>query len=460
MKHLLRRVVLALALLLLGACGDDDGAGTGPPPRADSVTSVIGSAGGSLVVDGVATVTFPAGAVNGAPVTVQRTVSAEYAAGLTQTAGLFHDGIVQAPHQVVIDVEGVQPAADVEVTVVVPAAVRATAPPNAELRVLYTLFQVSAEERDETVEMLPARFAATAESATVTLPPEAFSTEGSGSASRRAVLYIAYTRTGTGAVAAARYPHAPAAIDDGTCGAVSLDYPLDAQAPVQSKFGRRKHPITGEWSGHAGLDLTVGTGTPVRAMADGVVKKVGYQYNATRKTGWGYFVALQHGTATTLYAHLLENGRVTEGQTVTAGQQIAMSNTSGGATGPHLHVEYGPKGEWYDSDAKVDPTPCFGRQTNGSISVGDNGPAADDAFRVTVDGAFICQTQIGQSNNCSLGRLRTGTYTLTVQCTVAPDNLGTLGIALANGFTFEGGGTTLSDELDEGESRSYRIVAP
>jgi murein DD-endopeptidase MepM/ murein hydrolase activator NlpD len=461
MFKLVRRSILPILLVpVVAACFGDD-SGTNAPPRSDSTSVTVTAGGGTLRVDGLAVVDFPAGALpTGTQATLQRTTSPEYAADLTITAGAMYDGVVQAPHQVVIDIAGEQPTADVSVTVAVPASVRALAPPGSELRVLYTLFQISDDEREETVELLPDRFASTAESATVSLPPEAFAGEETDFRSYRAIVYIGYTLTGGPSASAVRYPVRVAAGDSDGCGAVSLTYPLDQQVPVKRGFGVQRHPITGKVTGHAGIDLPVVSGTSVRAMADGKVKAVGYQYNAKTKTGWGYYVVVQHGPANTLYAHLNEAGRVAEGTAVKAGDLIAKSGASGGVTGPHLHIEYGPDGQYFQKDAKVDPSKCFGRQTNGSISVGDNGTAADDAFDVSLDGTFVCSTAIGATNNCALGQLRTGTHTLTVLCTTAPDNLGTLGITLSNGLTFENGATTRSAELARGESRSFRILAP
>ncbi len=74
--------------------------------------------------------------------------------------------------------------------------------------------------------------------------------------------------------------------------------------------------------------------------------------------------------------------------------------------------------------------PCLAATSTGSISVGDDGTAADDAFSVAVDGNTICQTAIGATNNCALGALRQGSHTLTITCIVAPDDDGTLGVQI------------------------------
>jgi murein DD-endopeptidase MepM/ murein hydrolase activator NlpD len=359
-KLIPRFILPSLLLSFAAACsGDSRDPGTGPQPRADSIAAIIPAGGGSLRMDGVGAVDFPAGALPaGTQATLQKTVTAEYAADFAATVGAVYEGAVQAPYQVVIDAVGAQPADDVSVTLAVPAAVRALAPPGSELRVFYTLFQISGDEREETVELLPGRFARTAEAATISLPPEAFAGEETGFRSHRAIVYVGYTLTGATAASTAWSP----LYNHGTseCGPVPLTYPLDHRVTVERGFGQKRHPITGLMTGHAGIDFPVPTGTAVRAMADGRVSVVGYQYNANTKTGWGHFIVIQHGPAFSVYAHLTEAGRVPQGTVVKAGDLIAKSGASGGVTGPHLHVEYGPHGQYHQKDAKIDPSRCFG----------------------------------------------------------------------------------------------------
>ena len=103
-----------------------------------------------------------------------------------------------------------------------------------------------------------------------------------------------------------------------------------AHTRISSGFGIRKHPITGELKGHGGIDLaTAGTGHDVHVLADGVVKKVGWNVKVDskgNKTGYGRYVIVQHSDGyETLYAHLDKNGvAVSVGDVTTAAQVVRM----------------------------------------------------------------------------------------------------------------------------------------
>ncbi|MEV7962425.1 M23 family metallopeptidase [Oerskovia paurometabola] len=95
----------------------------------------------------------------------------------------------------------------------------------------------------------------------------------------------------------------------------------------------RTHPITGEYTLHAGTDIGAPAGAPVWAAADGTVAASGFD------PGGGNMIRIAHpGGIETWYLHLTAS-LVTKGATVTAGQQIATAGSTGNATGPHLHFE-------------------------------------------------------------------------------------------------------------------------
>ncbi len=96
---------------------------------------------------------------------------------------------------------------------------------------------------------------------------------------------------------------------------------------VTSLFGMRGS------SSHEGIDIGVPEGTPVVAAGDGKV------IFAADHGAYGNVVIIQHtDNYFTVYAH---NSKllVQEGQTVKAGEKIALSGSTGRSSGPHLHFE-------------------------------------------------------------------------------------------------------------------------
>jgi murein DD-endopeptidase MepM/ murein hydrolase activator NlpD len=103
---------------------------------------------------------------------------------------------------------------------------------------------------------------------------------------------------------------------------------------VSSGFAARLHPILKEWQRHRGVDYTAPSGTPVRAVADGLVDFAGV------RSGYGNVVEIRHGgDRATLYAHL-SRVDVRTGQRVDQGTRIGAVGATGWATGPHLHFEF------------------------------------------------------------------------------------------------------------------------
>ncbi|HEY7795847.1 MAG TPA: peptidoglycan DD-metalloendopeptidase family protein [Gaiellaceae bacterium] len=84
---------------------------------------------------------------------------------------------------------------------------------------------------------------------------------------------------------------------------------------------------------HEGIDLAVGTGTPVVAAASGTVIVAGWM------GGYGNLVVIDHGNGiATAYGHNTSVA-VSYGQSVAQGQLISYSGSTGHSTGPHVHFE-------------------------------------------------------------------------------------------------------------------------
>ena len=102
---------------------------------------------------------------------------------------------------------------------------------------------------------------------------------------------------------------------------------------ITSRFNpKRMHPILRIRRPHLGIDYAAPTGTPVQAVADGVVTFVG------RKGGFGNYVEIRHtNNYVTSYGHLYRYaGKTKKGAKVKQGDTIAYVGSTGLSTGPHL----------------------------------------------------------------------------------------------------------------------------
>lgn len=93
-------------------------------------------------------------------------------------------------------------------------------------------------------------------------------------------------------------------------------------------------------SGHPGIDIAAGKGSPVYAADAGIVTAEGND-----EPGYGNVIQIDHGNGyTTVYAHLSVIG-VPMCQGVYAGQKVGEAGDTGNARGVHLHFEVARDGQ-------------------------------------------------------------------------------------------------------------------
>ncbi|MGB3584916.1 MAG: peptidoglycan DD-metalloendopeptidase family protein, partial [Tunicatimonas sp.] len=115
---------------------------------------------------------------------------------------------------------------------------------------------------------------------------------------------------------------------------------------ISSRFSHsRLHPVLKIRRPHYGIDYAAPTGTPVRAVGDGVVTKAHYSGGA------GNFVKIKHnGTYTTGYMHLSKYAEgVRRGKKVEQGDIIGYVGSTGISTGPHLDYRIWKNGKPVDA---------------------------------------------------------------------------------------------------------------
>jgi murein DD-endopeptidase MepM/ murein hydrolase activator NlpD len=95
---------------------------------------------------------------------------------------------------------------------------------------------------------------------------------------------------------------------------------------------RRFHPISKTWKAHPAIDYAAPTGTPIMAIGNGTISKIGRsKYN-------GNFIKLNHNNGMeSLYLHMSRFAKnMRAGKRVSQGETIGYVGSTGLATGPHL----------------------------------------------------------------------------------------------------------------------------
>jgi murein DD-endopeptidase MepM/ murein hydrolase activator NlpD len=122
----------------------------------------------------------------------------------------------------------------------------------------------------------------------------------------------------------------------GTGAAPSSGFIWPVNGPLTSPYGMRWGRL------HAGIDIGVGFGTPIRAAASGTVIYAGWL------GGYGNLVVIDHGAGlSTAYGHQQQIS-VSNGQQVAQGTVIGEVGSTGNSTGPHLHFEVRVNGSAVD----------------------------------------------------------------------------------------------------------------
>ena len=119
--------------------------------------------------------------------------------------------------------------------------------------------------------------------------------------------------------------------------------PVNGIVEITSPYGKRIHPITGESQFHHGIDIRTPFNTPILAVYDGTIRGVKWGERE------GLYLWLVDDDTEVIYCHL-RGVFVGVGKRVKAGEEIARSGSSGGVTGPHLHIGIKINGQWTDPE--------------------------------------------------------------------------------------------------------------
>jgi hypothetical protein len=155
-------------------------------------------------------------------------------------------------------------------------------------------------------------------------------------------------------------PGSPGSPEAGQATAITenLQLPLPAQGySFTSNYGARCPPTKGASSFHRGVDLAAPNGTPLFAIADGIITKV---VDGSSSVGGTVIISsvVRGERVDFMYHHMANSSQyVKVGDTVKAGQQVSAVGSTGVSTGPHLHLEVWPGG--YGVNSSVSPADWF-----------------------------------------------------------------------------------------------------
>jgi murein DD-endopeptidase MepM/ murein hydrolase activator NlpD len=123
---------------------------------------------------------------------------------------------------------------------------------------------------------------------------------------------------------------------------------------ISSRFsGRRFHPVLKRYKSHLGTDYAAPKGTPIRAVADGIVTKRAHKRNN------GLYVKLKHDKVySTQYLHMSKFKKdVKVGSRVKQGDVIGYVGKTGLATGYHVCYRFWKNGRQVDPRKQNLPPP-------------------------------------------------------------------------------------------------------
>src|SRR5262245_56233740 len=169
-----------------------------------------------------------------------------------------------------------------------------------------------------------------------------------------------------------------------------LASPLRFTPRVSSGFtSRRMHPILGTARAHLATDYAAPTGSPVVAVANGVVIEAGWD------GGYGNLVRIKHASGlTTGYAHLSRIAvGIRSGRAVQQGELIGLVGQTGLATGPHLHFMMAKNG------TPINPVPA--------LKKGEPAPPIEGKMKAEfAELVEPMQTKLNEANSPALATVR------------------------------------------------------
>ncbi len=353
-------LLLAIGMALqLTCCGGSQAAQ--PDGRNPAEASVsIGPGGGTVEIPGVVSIEFPAGAFL-QPTTVTAEIRAaddalmkEYEESSSMSSAGPTDG------NVLIVTSPIQPSKESKIKYKAsPEFLAALGQKNRPI--IFGKFLEYGADEEELEDFINLGQSTANDLITAIMPRALFTSGWTQSSGTSQAILILGSRPISSRTPAKSGSFFLSAAARATCGGNTLSSPLSGDLAVTSPFGERLHPISGQQRMHYGIDLRAQTGDVVFAAAEGTVSAIGFNYNPTTGKGYGRYIVILHSDGSkTKYAHLEERStdHLRIGDSISRGDVIGKADTTGGATGPHLHFEY-DIGTSSDDETRIDPFNCI-----------------------------------------------------------------------------------------------------
>lgn len=136
-----------------------------------------------------------------------------------------------------------------------------------------------------------------------------------------------------------------------------------------SAWGWRKHPKSGQWKFHNGVDVSAGPGKPWGTRFPAQVLWAG-----DKGDGYGYSVVLRYSTgAETRWGHFKSQPPVRTGQVIPANTIVGYEGNTGISTGEHLHLELYPRGNAFSYSSSNTINPLSHVDTVAFVGAGSGG---------------------------------------------------------------------------------------
>lgn len=181
---------------------------------------------------------------------------------------------------------------------------------------------------------------------------------------------------------------------------------------------------------HKGVDFQTPMSTPIYSASDGIVDYKGYEAD-----GAGYYVVIEsewnEHKIWLYYMHLSDYSTIEVGDSVDAGDQIALSGNTGNSTGPHMHFEIRQDSQSFNAYMNR-RNPELWMAISGMGAICGRVPFAGDGARVDINPdpkprppyttysyslTYTFDGKIGSDDiyqeNYAIGEMKPGTYTIT-----------------------------------------------